>query len=127
MNWLEVLGWGTDQLEDLRLVGFSYIKQGQYDIALRFFEALDVLSENPYDQQTLGALYLQKGQNLQALNILEKSLKADPTHVPSLLNRAKAMLALGYRRQGVAAAQGLLQNPDPVIANQASALILAYD
>ena len=126
MNWLEVLGWGSDQLEDLRLVGFSYIKQGQYDIALRFFEALDVLSENPYDQQTLGALYLQKGQNIQALNLIEKSLKLDPTHAPTLLNRAKAMLALGYKRQGILAAEALLQNPDPLIANQASALILAY-
>lgn len=127
MNWLEILGWGSDQLEDLRFVGFSYIKQGQYDIALRFFEALDVLSENTYDQQTLGALYLQKGENLLALNTIEKALKLDPTHVPTLLNRAKAMLALGYKRQGITAAQSLVQNPDPNIANQASALILAYE
>ena len=127
INWLEILGWGSDQLEDLRFVGFSYIKQGQYDIALRFFEALDVLAENTYDQQTLGALYLQKGENLLALNTIEKALKLDPTHVPTLLNRAKAMLALGYKRQGITAAQSLAQNPDPSIANQASALILAYD
>ncbi|HEY5260383.1 MAG TPA: type III secretion chaperone [Rhabdochlamydiaceae bacterium] len=127
INWLEILGWGSDQLEDLRFVGFSYIKQGQYDIALRFFEALDVLAENTYDQQTLGALYLQKGENLLALNTIEKALKLDPTHVPTLLNRAKAMLALGYKRQGITAAQSLAQNPDLNIANQASALILAYD
>ncbi len=127
MNWLEILGWGSDQLEDLRFVGFSYIKQGQYDIALRFFEALDVLSENTYDQQTLGALYLQKGENLLALNTIEKALKVDPTHVPTLLNRAKAMLALGYKRQGITAAQSLVKNRDPNIANQASALILAYE
>ena len=127
MNWLEILGWGTDQLEDLRFVGFSYIKQGQYNIALDFFEALEVLSQNPYDLQTLGALYLQKGEDLLALSMIEKALKLDPAHAPTLLNRAKAMLSLGYKRQGLAAAQALLQNPDPLIANQASALILAYD
>ena len=126
-NWLEILGWGTQELEDLRFVGYSYLKQGNYDIALTFFEALAVLSaENAYDLQTLGALYLQKGNNLMALNYLEKALKLDPNHHATLLNRAKALFALGYKKQAIAQATALQSNPEEQISNQASALLLAY-
>src|SRR5436190_1176214 len=101
-NWLDVLGWGNEEIEDLRFVGYSYIKQGRYDIATTFFEALVVLSsKNPYDLQTLGALYLQKGNNLMALNYIEQALKIEPDHPPTLLNRTKALFALGYKRQAL--------------------------
>ncbi|MBS0652032.1 MAG: type III secretion chaperone, partial [Verrucomicrobia bacterium] len=30
VEWLSILGWGGDELEDLRFVGYSYIKQGKY-------------------------------------------------------------------------------------------------
>ena len=127
VNWLEVLGWGTDELDDLRFVGYSYIKQGKYDVAITFFEALTVLStQNAYDLQTLGALYLQKNNNLMALNYLERALKIDSGHGPTLLNRAKALFALGYKNQAMAQARNLQTNTDPAIADQASALILAY-
>lgn len=127
VNWLEVLDWGNEELEDLRFVGYSYLKQGKYDIALTFFEALVVLNpQNPYDLQTLGALHLQLGNNLPALNFIERALKLDPNHLPTLLNRAKVLFALGYRRQALAQAQSLQTSPDTNIADQASALLLAY-
>nr|NGX59601.1 hypothetical protein [Chlamydiota bacterium] len=108
VNWLEVLDWGENELEDLRFVGFSYLKQGKYDIALTFFEALVVLTlGNPYDLQTLGAIHLQQNNNLQALNYIERALKIDPDHLPTKLNRAKALLALGYKRQGIRQAEEL--------------------
>lgn len=44
MNWLEILGWGQTEIEDLRYVAYSYIQQGIYDVALTFFDALTVLS-----------------------------------------------------------------------------------
>lgn len=127
LKWLDVLGWKGEELEDLRFVGYSYIKQGLYDIAITFFEALTILSpDNAYDLQTLGALYLQKGNNLMALNYLEKALKIEPNHSPTLLNRTKALLALGYKKQGLVQARLLEKNPEPQIASQASALVLAY-
>jgi len=127
VNWLEVLGWGKEELDDLRFVGFSYIKQGKYEIAMTFFEALVILSpSNAYDLQTLGALYLQKNNNLMALNYIERALKIDPTHFPTLLNRTKALFALGYKNQAMAQAKKLLVSADQEIANQASALILAH-
>jgi len=127
INWLEILGWELEELEDLRFVGYSYIKQGKYDIAQTFFEALIVLDpENVYDLQTLGAIYLETGNHLLALNYLEKASRLDPTHGPTLLNRAKTLFALGYRRQAVSQAKALMSNPDTYIANQSSALLLAY-
>jgi predicted Zn-dependent protease len=127
VNWLEVLGWRLEELDDLRFVGFSYIRQGSYDLALTFFEALTILApQSAYDHQTLGALYLQKNNNLMALNTIEKALKLEPDHYPTQLNRAKALFALGYKKQALASAKVLLKCPVEQIANQATALILAY-
>ncbi len=127
INWLEILGWEIGEIEDLRFVGYSYLKQGKYDLAITFFEALIVLSpDNPYDMQTLGAIYLEQGNHLMALNYLEKAVRLDPTHAATLLNRAKTLFALGYKKQAITQAKTLVANPDPYIANQSSALLLAY-
>ena len=127
VDWIAVLGWSQEELEDLRLVGYSYIRQGKYDIAATFFEALVILAPHSlYDTQTLGALYLQKGNNLLALNYIEKALKLDPVHAPTLLNRTKALFALGYKNQALAQAHLLENHPETEIAHQAQALILAY-
>jgi tetratricopeptide (TPR) repeat protein len=127
MDWKEILGWGEEELEDLRFVGYSYLKQGKYELALTFFEALVVLNpQNAYDLQTLGALYLQLGRNLLALTYIERALKVDPTHLQTQLNRAKVLFALGYRKQALAQAKNLELSPEIQIADQAAALLLAY-
>jgi tetratricopeptide (TPR) repeat protein len=127
VKWIDVLGWADDELEDLRFVGYSYIRQGKYDLAKRFFEALVVLKpDSEYDLQTLGALYLQTGKNLEALDYLERALKVNPSHSPTLLNRAKALFLLGYKRQGLTQAKDLESSEDSSISNQAKALVLSY-
>jgi predicted Zn-dependent protease len=127
MNWLEVLGWGDGEVNDLRFVAYSYIKQGIYDVALTFFDALTVLTPpEAYDLQTIGAIHLQLGNGLKALDFLDRALKMDPNHLLSKLNRAKALFMLGYKRQGLAQVLDLEKSSDPQIASQASALILAY-
>jgi tetratricopeptide (TPR) repeat protein len=127
MDWIDIFGWKNESLDDLRFVAYSYIKQGSYDIALTFFEALSILSpESSYDLQTIGALHLQMGNGLQALNSLDKALKSDPTHPLTKLNRTKALLMLGYKRQGLAQAMELQRSDDPEIAKAASALIICY-
>ena len=126
-KWLDILGWGKEELDDLRFVAFSYIKQGIYDIALTFFDAILVLNPpGAYDLQTVGAIHLQMGNGLKALDFLDRALKVDPTHLPTQVNRARALFMLGYKRQGLAAAMELEKSPDKNIAAQASALILAY-
>ena len=127
LNWLEILGWGPEELDDLRYTAYSYIKQGIYDVALTFFNALTILSPPlSYDLQTIGALHLQLGNGLKALDFLDRALNMGPGHLPPQLNRAKALFTLGYKRQGLAQALELEKCPDPEISAQASALVLAY-
>lgn len=127
IEWREVLNLDDTQLSDLRNIAYAYLKQGHYDTALKIFKALVILTkDNAYDFQTLGALYLQVGDHLTALDYLEKALRLDPDHSPTKLNRVKALLSLGYMKQGLMQAQILSNDADLSIANAASALIMAY-
>jgi len=127
MEWKEVLGWKKEEMEDLRYVAYSYIKQGIYDVALTFFDALSVLDQpTPYDLQTMGALHLQIGNGLKALDFLDRALKVEPDHPKTQLNRAKALFMLGYKRQGMLQALELEKSGDAEISTAASALILSY-
>ncbi|MEM8727171.1 MAG: type III secretion chaperone [Chlamydiota bacterium] len=127
INWIELLGWSERQIEDIRFAGYSFIKQGQYEHALKFFEVLTILPDKDvYDFQTLGGIYLQLGNNLSALNFLEKALAMDPAHEPTLLNRTKALFLLGYKKQALTQASKLERSSSPLIADQARALTLAY-
>lgn len=126
MNWTEVLGWDKEELDDLRFVAYSYIKQGIYDVALTIFNALAVLTpQTAYDLQTIGALHLQLGNGLKALDHLDRALKLDPTNLATQLNRAKALLSLGYIQQAITAAQIIEKMGEKPLAEEASALILA--
>ncbi len=127
LDWLEILGWGSEEVNDLRYVAYSYIKQGLYDIALTFFDALAVLTPPiAYDLQTIGALHLQLGDEIKALDFFDRALKLDPSHLPTQLNRAKALFILGYKRQAIAQALELEKCEDSEIGSQASALLIAY-
>lgn len=127
INWLDKLGWSEEHIEDLRYTGFSYVRQGKYDIALAFFEALTILDPtNAYDAQTLGAIYIQLNEPTKALQYFDRALKLDPEHGPTLLNLAKAFFMMGRQAEGLKIVQILKKNSDPVIANIAKALILAY-
>jgi predicted Zn-dependent protease len=126
-NWIDLLEWDENQLEDLRVVGFTYIKQGKYDIALHFFKTLNILEpKNAYNLQTLGAIYLQMNKNLEALNFLDKSLKIEPNHSLSLLNKSKALLSLGYKKQALVQIKNIIESGDPEVVSQAVALQMTY-
>jgi tetratricopeptide (TPR) repeat protein len=125
-NWTEILNWKDEQLDDLRLIAYTYIKEGIYDVALTLFDALALLTpQSAYDLQTVGALYLQMGDSLKALETLDRALKLDPDHLPTQLNRAKALFMLGYKEQGLIQAKELVGLSDTQIADQAEALVLA--
>ena len=127
INWEELLGWKEKELSDLRCVAYSYLQQGIYDVAITFFDAITVLTPPSfYDLQTVGALHLQLGNGLQALDYLDRALKLQPDHLPTLLNRAKTLFLLGYKKQALKLAQELEKSNNPEIADQASALTLAY-
>lgn len=126
-NWKKVLAWGEEQCEELRLTGYAYLRQGKYDIAKNFFEALVVVDpENHYDMQTLGALYLQLNEAKKAATMLERSLKVEGEHAPALLNLAKALLILEKKDEALKIAHMLKRESSRFVANTAKALILAY-
>lgn len=128
INWMDKLGWSEEHIEDLRYTGYSYIRQGKYDIALAFFEALIILDpQNGYDAQTLGAIYLQLNQPNKALRYFDQALKLETgDHGPTLLNLAKTFFAMGKKEEGIKLAHILKNEPNLTISNTAKALILAY-
>ena len=127
MQWLEYLGWSNQELSDLRYVGYLYLYEGKYDIAISFFEALAVLDpDNIDDTQALGSLYLETGQGLEALNYLNKSLQLLPNDQIALLNKAKTLFNLGYKKQALALAKTLLSSDNEKVKDQAEALVMAY-
>lgn len=127
IKWLESLGWNEDHLEDLRFAGYAYIRQGKYDIALSFFEALNVLSpEDAYDAQTLGAIYLQMNEPAKALKCFDRALKLEGEHGPTLINMTKALFMLNRKEEALKLATLLQNDPNLSISNTAKALIIAY-
>jgi tetratricopeptide (TPR) repeat protein len=127
VNWREILGWTDDQLEELRFSGFSFLREGHYQKALLFFEALVILDpQSAYDAQTLGGLYLQMGENQKALKALNQALQIEPIHEPTLLNKAKALFAVNQSAEALQLIKKLERSSDPTIANDAAALYIAY-
>jgi predicted Zn-dependent protease len=126
--WLQRLNWNERQLQDLRLCAYVYIRQGVYDFGLTILEALAVLDpSNAYDLQTMGAIHLQLGNNIKALEILNAALKADPANMPTRLNLSKALLSLGYKKQGLAQAASIeKESSDAELKEQAGAILFAY-
>lgn len=128
INWRNELKWTEDHLDDLRNTGYAYLRQGKYDIAISFFEALSVLDpESAYDVQTLGALYLQLGNPTKALKWLDRALKLEADHGPTLLNLCKALFMLGKKQEALKLAHILKNEPNMTISNSARALILAHE
>ncbi|EPP35062.1 tetratricopeptide repeat family protein [Chlamydia ibidis] len=126
-EWKAILGWGDQELEELRISGYLFLRQGHYRKAILFFEALTVLDPlSIYDFQTLGGLYLQVGENEKALFILDQALRMQGDHLPTLLNKTKALFCLNRIEEASAIAMFLTTCPDSIIANDAEALIMSY-
>ncbi|MEI8125161.1 MAG: CDC27 family protein [Parachlamydiaceae bacterium] len=126
IDWTKKLNWTRDHLDDLRNTGYAYLRQGKYDIAITFFEALTVLDpESAYDSQTLGALHVQLNQPQKAIKWLDHALKIEADHGPTLLNLCKALFMLGKKEEGLKLAHILKNEPSIQVANVAKALILA--
>lgn len=79
-----------------------------------------------YDFQTLGGLYLQIGENAKALGVLDQALRMQGDHLPTLLNKTKALFCLNRIDEASAIAVYLTSCDDPVIANDAEALLMSY-
>lgn len=126
-DWMKTLDWSEEHVEAVRHTAYSYIRQGKYDIAIPFFEALVILDPNSvYDFQMLGALYVQTNQAEKAIKYLDKALQTEADHGPTLLNLSKAFFMAGRISDGIRLAKLLQNDKDPYIAGNASALLLCY-
>ena len=126
-NWLDILGWTDEHIEKMRYTGYSYMREGHFHVAKIFFEALVVLHpESLYDVQALGAISLEQGKNEEALDLFDQALKLKPDDLSSQLNKAKALLGMGRVQEALELANPLQKCKDPLIANDASALVMSY-
>lgn len=128
VDWCSKLNWTEENLEDLRMAGYHYLRQGKYEIARDFFEALVVLAPNSssYDLQTMGALCLEMNEPVEALKWLDQALKLEADHTATLLNISKALLMLGKKQEALRLAKVLSKDKNLRIANLAKALLLAW-
>ncbi len=128
IDWKKRLGWTEEDLDELRNAGYSYIRQGKYNIALPFFEALVILNpDSAYDAQALGALYVETNQPEKAIKYLDRALQLEADHSPTLLNLTKAFFMSGRKGDGIRLAKVLQNDPNPFISGTASALLLSYN
>lgn len=127
IDWKKRLGWTEEDLDELRNAGYSYIRQGKYNIALPFFEALVILNpDSAYDAQALGALYVETNQPEKAIKYLDRALQLEADHSPTLLNLTKAFFMSGRKKDGLRLAKVLQNDPNPFISGTAAALLLSY-
>ena len=123
-TWKNYLKWSEKQINDVRYLACSYLYEGKYDVAISFFEALTVVDPNNiYDLEALGALYLEINNNKEALNYLNKALNLKPKDPTILLNKATALLSLGYKKEGKEILAILQHVKNTKIMNKATAML----
>jgi len=128
VDWCAILGWGEQELTALSCAGWAFVRQGQFKSAARIYKALAALDQkNPYPFEVLGALALQEGDYQSAIEHLNHALHLDPAHQPSKINKAKALLLLGYRNEGLKLARSLMRSEVQLISDRATALVMAYE
>lgn len=133
IHWQSFLELTPEQIGDLRLVGYHYIRQGKFDIARSFFEALAILQsqkplqeQDPYDFQVLGGLYLQLRDYNRALRYFDRALRLDDDHPQTKINRAKSLFILQRYHEAMIAVEDLQHCPIESIRDMAQALQMAH-
>jgi len=127
MDWNRILGLSSVDRDKLRHTGYGYLKRGDYETALIYFEGLAKLEEgNLFDMRALGCIYLQMGEASRALDLFDHILQIDPSDRTTQLNRAKALCMKGEVEMGVQEARLLSASSDEMIASLAGALVMAH-
>lgn len=119
-SWKELT---AEQKRDLRYMGFSYIRQGKYEIARSIFSLLVEVDQSTYDLQTLGALYLQLNQLEQSHHFLERALQKNAKSAITQVNYLKTLYFLGDLENAKKRALSLRKHKRKQIANQAQAIL----
>lgn len=127
VDWMEMLGWTKDQVQEVRHAGFQFFQDGRFETARIFFEGLAALeTDSAYDAQLLSAIYLELDDNEKALLWADRALAKEAGHLPTMLNRAKALLMLQRRGEALPLLEKLAKSADTDLGKDAEALLLAY-
>ena len=111
MDLETTLGWSKRHFDETRSCAYLYFKQGSFDIARKFFQALVLLDPNSiYDQLMLGSSLLELDETKQALQCFNHVLDLKPDHTQALFLRFKALLALQDNIQAQEIGRMLLQS-----------------
>lgn len=127
MDWNRLLGLDHQDREKLRHTGYGYLKGGNYQAALIYFEGLSLIERgNLFDLQALGCIHLQMGKGSEAIFYFDRALEVDPADLRTQLNRAKALFAVGDCDRALEIARELAKSSDEMIASLAEALVMAH-
>lgn len=128
MSLATELGWGDAQRQEMRMLGCDLLREGKYEKATALFEGVVELgSDEVFDLQTLGALYVQLGRWEEALHHLNQAAMRNEKHLPTRLNQAKALVGLERLEEGLEIARRLMGCRNERIREWAEALLLAHD
>lgn len=83
------------------LMGNCYDYLGNYEEAIKCYNASNDITENAYAMNNLGNAYCNKGQYQKAIEYYEKSVDLDPKYASPLYNMGKAYLALNNESEGL--------------------------
>jgi len=127
VEWRSVVGWGQEEIDELRSIAYAYMRQGQMTLAHTFFEALVVLQPNSlYDLRMLASLRDLLGDPAGAIEVYQQLLKNEPNDLFASIGLSKALLATGQRGPAMERLRLLSTCANRLIANDAQALLLAY-
>lgn len=127
MDWNRLLGLDSQDREKLRHTGYGYLRRGDYQAALIYFEGLSFIERgNLFDLQALGCIHLQMGKAEEAILLFDRALEVDPTDLRTQLNRAKALFAVGDHDRALEIARELAKSHDEMVASLAEALVMAH-
>jgi len=88
-------GWAADEIRLVSELGFALAEQGRNHEAITIFEGLIALAPaTVYFEVALGALWLRENNPAKALPHLNAALAADPTDIPTRVNRGEVYLRL---------------------------------
>jgi Flp pilus assembly protein TadD len=88
-------GWSPDEIRLVSELGYALAEQGRNHEAITVFEGLIALAPaTTYFEIALGALWLRENNPAKALPHLSAALAADPSDIPTRVNRGEVHLRL---------------------------------
>jgi len=111
-------GWTADEIRLVSELGFALAEQGRNHEAITIFEGLIALAPaTVYFEVALGALWLRENNPAKALPHLNAALGADPSDIPTRVNRGEVHLRLENYEAAKKDLKFVLRRRDKILTN----------